>query len=172
MKNKLVFFAFLGIGAAALAAWLLMTKSKTATPTATSSSQAGFSATDSKPAEAEADILVAGKIEIEQSSLGMARQIPTLFVILRDEGSRAPYAVAKIPSQLEGNSLKFQLTRSDVMMQGQPTPATPSLKVRFDSDGNPMTENPHDVVGTAKGFQIGARDLIVEARLAQAQVTP
>ena len=165
--SKTGIFGIIGVLTAIILGWFFFAKPKNSdTPAAIES---GSSNSES---QGNTDLLVAGTIEVEAKSLDMARQIPNVFVILRDQGSRAPYAVTKIPSKLEGNSLKFQLTKSDIMIQGQPSPAVPVLKVRFDSDGNPMTETPQDIIGTAEGFQIGSANVRVEAAMAQPQAAP
>jgi hypothetical protein len=163
--SKTGIFGIVGVLTAIILGWFFFAKSQNSAPTTTAASS-------NSESQVNTDILVAGTIEVDTKSLDMARQIPTVFVILRDQGSRAPYAVTKIPSKLEGNSLKFQLTKSDIMIQGQPTPAIPVLKVRFDSDGNPMTETPQDIIGTAEGFQIGSANVRVEAAMAQPQAAP
>jgi hypothetical protein len=163
--SKTGIFGVIGVLAAIVIGWFFFAKNQSPAPGTTTAS-------NNSESQGNADLLVAGTIEVDAKSIDMARQIPTVFVILRDQGSRAPYAVTKIPSKLEGNSLKFQLTKSDIMIQGQPDPAVPVLKVRFDSDGNPMTETPQDVIGTAEGFQIGNSNVRIQATMAQPQGAP
>ena len=165
--NKAGIFGIVGLVIVASLGWLFFGKNQQS-----DSSAANQAASSNSEQQVNADLLVAGTIEVDAKSLDMARQIPTVFVILRDQGSRAPYAVTKIPSKLEGNSLKFQLTKSDIMIQGQPAPAVPVLKVRFDSDGNPLTETPQDVIGTAEEFQIGNSNVRIQATMAQPQAAP
>ena len=110
-------------------------------------------------------VLAAGSVEATGEGADLARQIGTVFVILRDEKPGPPYAVARLKNSGGQKTLNFLLTEEDIMMKGQPPPMAPVLKVRFDSDGDPMTELPHDLSGALKGFVLGERDLHLSARL-------
>jgi len=77
-----------------------------------------------------------------------------IWVIVRSAGSTSgpPEAVKRVP--LGSFPVKVDLTASDSMM-GQPLPAKMRIEARIDSDGNPMTKDPRDPVGSADGVAIG-----------------
>ncbi len=110
-------------------------------------------------------VLAKGRVVAIGHGADMARQIRTVFVILRGDKPGPPYAVKKLKNTAGENSLDFELTAADVMIPGRPEPANPVLKIRYDSDTNPTTELPTDVVGEIKSFQIGDVGLKVEADL-------
>lgn len=119
----------------------------------------------SEPTGASADVLVEGTVEAAESAADMTRQIRTVFVILKDENARAPYAVRRLTNSENSHKLAFSLSRSDVMMPGAIEPQNPVLKIRFDSDGDPMTERPGDVIASAQGFPLGVQDMRLTAHL-------
>lgn len=101
----------------------------------------------------------------------LARQIGTVYVILRDEAGGPPYAVARL-SNPGLDRVDFALTPEHVMISGRPFPDRPMLKVRFDADGNASTENPGDVVGQATGIKQGDLALQIQAELLTGSANP
>lgn len=116
-------------------------------------------------ADKPADLLVSGTVEAIGAGADMARQIRTVFVILKDENARPPYAVRRLTNSDNAHLLSFSLTRSDVMIPGAPQPQRPVLKIRFDADGDPMTELPGDVIATVSGFEWGTQGLSLSAEM-------
>jgi hypothetical protein len=115
--------------------------------------------------ESTEKVLAAGTVEATGEGADLARQTGTVFVILRDENPGPPYAVTKLKNEGGQKLLQFKLTEKDIMIAGRPAPTRPVLKVRFDGDGDPLTELPHDVSGTLKGFVLGESDLKILATL-------
>jgi hypothetical protein len=142
--------------AGAVAIFSLFGQNNTSTPTAPS----GSDTTSITPQGAGgAEILVAGTVEAIGPAADMARQMGTAYVILRDSGRGPPYAVRRIDLTDRGTSFSFSLTDQDIMIPGAPRPTSPLLKVRFDSDGDPMTELPGDLVASTQDFVWGAQDI-------------
>ena len=124
-----------------------------------------FSGKTENTLEAGPRILAAGTVEAIGEGKDIARQIGTVFVILRDETPGPPYAVTKLQNQSGSNTLTFALTEEHVMIPGRPVPTKPQLKIRFDSDGDPLTELPQDIIATHSNFAVGAKNLQLSAQL-------
>lgn len=118
----------------------------------------------SAPGE-EGELLVSGTVEAVGGGADMARQIRTVFVILKDENARPPYAVRRLTNSENTHLLSFSLTQNDVMIPGASAPRNPVLKIRFDADGDPMTELPGDVIAQMHGFGLGEQGLSLRAEM-------
>lgn len=119
---------------------------------------------DSMPQDssASADILASGSIEVVPELAGMAKQITTVFVIVRSQTPGGPpFAVVKLKNEMR-SSLPFEITTKDVMGMGGQMPADPKIVVRFDIDGSAGPEQPGDLVGELGQLQPGQRNVVVQ----------
>ncbi|HEX7227063.1 MAG TPA: cytochrome c-type biogenesis protein CcmH [Candidatus Binatia bacterium] len=110
---------------------------------------------------------VSGKITIGPKVKGMNSKA-TLFIIARAAGvgGGPPLAVKKIDQPVF--PLTYVIGAENVMMQGTPFTGKINLSVRLDTDGNPTTRTPGDLMGTYQNpVEVGARniDIVIDQAL-------
>jgi cytochrome c-type biogenesis protein CcmH len=110
---------------------------------------------------------VSGKITLGTKVKGMNSKA-TLFIIARPAGVGAgpPLAVKKIDQPVF--PLSYVIGAENVMMQGTPFTGKINLTVRVDSDGNPTTRTPGDLVGNyQESVDVGAKnvDIVIDQAL-------
>lgn len=92
----------------------------------------------------------------------------TLFVILRNQGmpnKGPPLAVKKV--NVTGFPVEFSLGQGDLMMQGMPFTGPFDIYARLDSDGDPMTKGPGDLINTQPTSGVSPGATGVEVKLDQ-----
>ena len=108
----------------------------------------------------QGNVLAAGNITVAPELADRARQISTVYVILRSAQGGPPYAVARLENPHEA-ALTFELTTANVMVQGAQPPQDARLIVRFDADGRAGAEQPGDLVGELSEVSLGSSQLAV-----------
>jgi hypothetical protein len=165
MNNRTL--GLLGLSGIAAAVAFFVMRPSAPSPDPLTLADTGTTMKQQEPAGGE--VLVAGTVEAVGPAADMARQMGTAYVILRDAGGGPPYAVKRVHLNDRQPSFVFSLTTQDIMIPGSPRPSNPVLKIRFDGDGDPMTEVPGDLVATTKDFAWGDANLSLEATMFSGQ---
>ena len=111
--------------------------------------------------------IVSGKITIGPKVKDMNSKA-TLFIIARPAGvgGGPPLAVKKIDQPVF--PLSYVIGPENVMMQGTPFTGKINLSVRLDTDGNPTTRTPGDLMGNYQNpVDVGAKniDIVIDQAL-------
>ena len=110
---------------------------------------------------------VSGKITLDPKVKGLNNKA-TLFIIARAAGvgGGPPLAVKKIDQPVF--PLSYVISAENVMMQGTPFTGKINLSARLDTDGNPTTRTPGDLMGNYQNpVDVGATNIDIVIDQAQ-----
>ena len=122
----------------------------------------------------KSELYLSGKVTVEPSLLAKAKNISTIYLILRDAESKIPMPYGAYRDRVNfnhSNSYRFVITKEklQLMQQQASIPRVFNLKVRLDSDGYGGVDQQGDLVGEQSNVAFGTTtvELIVDR-----EVTP
>jgi hypothetical protein len=106
---------------------------------------------------------LAGSLKLTDKTRGKVTPGETIFLVARSFiPSGGPGQVLAVKRMTAGNwPLSFELTSSDVMLEGSSLNGKVVVTARVDQDGDAMTKMPGDVEGTSKPITVPAKDIEV-----------
>ena len=106
----------------------------------------------------QGNLLASGKITVSPDLADRAKQITTVYVMIRSGQGGPPYAVVRLENP-HAAELPFELTQAHVMTQGAQPPSDAKIVVRFDADTRAGAEQPGDLVGELSPVTLGSSNL-------------
>jgi hypothetical protein len=107
-------------------------------------------------------LIAAGTVTLAPELTDKAKDISTLYLIVRDATSQSPMPIGaarkRISTGAKGTFYEFVLTREflQLMVPESALPPNLSIKARLDVDGEGGVDTPGDLVGEIKGIALGA----------------
>lgn len=110
----------------------------------------------------KSEIYLAGEITVDPLLRDKARNISTVYIILRDAESKIPMPYGAYRDRIDfsnNDSYRFLITKDklQLMQQQASVPSVFNLKVRLDADGYGGVDQAGDLVGEQAGITFGTR---------------
>ena len=108
-----------------------------------------------------------GQLELDESLKSKVKAGSVLFVIVRRSAPQGQKGMMIAATKLEGVTtgafpLKYVVKQSDAMM-GAPLAGKVSVSARIDQDGDAISKQPGDIVGTAeKDVMVGVNPVVIK----------
>lgn len=110
---------------------------------------------------------VYGQLELDESLKSKVKAGSVLFVIVRRSAPKGQKGMMIAATKLEGITtgafpLKYVVKQSDAMM-GAPLAGKVSVSARIDQDGDAISKQPGDIIGTAeKDVMVGVNPVVIK----------
>ena len=120
----------------------------------------------------KSEIYLSGKVTVDPSLLDKAKNISTVYIILRDAENKIPMPYGAYRDRVNfkhADSYRFVITKEklQLMQQQAPVPRVFNLKVRLDTDGYGGVDQLGDLVGRQSDVAFGTTtvELIIDREI-------
>jgi len=113
-------------------------------------------------------LIAAGEVTLSPDLTEQAKNISTLYIIVRDGSNPSPMPIGaarkRLSSSPEGSFYNFVLTREflQLMVPDASLPPTLSIKARLDFDGEGGADTVGDLVGEVGNIHLGASGVRID----------